>query len=109
MDAINSAKPVAGKAWTNVVVSSEAMAAIRQLHDDEQTAINTAIRAIGESGLTQAAGITATELDPSERAYYLRISGAPEVRIIAREVNSSMVEILDVVRPQTIHNLFHAS
>lgn len=94
---------------SQVVVSPTASASIGQLHPDEREALYVAIGEISANGLTGAAGITATELESSERAYYLRIAAAPDVRVIARKLNVSMIEVLDVVRPQTLHNLFHAS
>lgn len=95
---------------TNVIVSSQALAAIRQLTETEQAAILAAAhQAIAEHGLASAPGIRATLVDGTEQVYLLHMDATPDLRMIAQQLNSTMVEIIDVARAETIHNLAHAS
>lgn len=95
---------------TNVIVSSQALAAIRQLAETEQAAVLAAAhQSIAEHGLASAPGIHATLVDDAEQVYLLRMDAAPDLRMIAQQLNSTMVEIIDVARAETIQNLAHAS
>ena len=94
---------------TNVIVSSQALAAIRQLTDTEQAAILAANHAIAEHGLASAPGIRATLVEDAKQVYLLHMDAAPDLRMIAQQLNSTMVESIDVVRAETIHNLAHGS
>lgn len=91
-----------------VVVPSRVIAALAQLEPAEQTAVRAAFRAIGRDGVQSGGGVVARRLATPDPNYVLYLAEAPDVLVIVRATPDAPIEIVDLVRPETLEALFHA-
>jgi len=91
-----------------VVVPSRVIAALSQLEGAEQDAVRAAFQAIGREGVRSVPGIEAREVDAPDPFYVLYLDDAPDILVLARARPDAPIEIMDIVRPDTLRNLFHS-
>lgn len=95
-----------GKAW-RIVIHSQAVAAISQLTETEQAGVRHSLDSLQQDGIHTTDGVEARRLDSPEPLYLLRLTQAPDVRLIVH-VADDTIEVEDVVRPATLRSVFHA-
>lgn len=91
-----------------VIVPSRVIAAASQLDRTEQTAVQAALQHLGRAGVQPQTGLLARKLETSDPLYVLYLDAAPDVLILVRAPEQGPLEIVDLVRPETLRNLFHA-
>jgi len=91
-----------------VVVPSRVIAALSQLEGTEQDAVRAAFQAIGREGVRSTAGIDVRKVDAPDPFCVLYLDAAPDVLILARARPNASIDIMDLVRPETLQNLFHS-
>ena len=77
-----------------VIVPSRVIAAAGQLEPDEQAAVRAALQHLGRAGVQPRTGIATRRLETPDPLYVPYLDAAPEIVIL--------------VRPETLRNLFHA-
>jgi len=88
-----------------VDITGEADVAISQLAANDQQAIAHRLARLGEEGPS-----VLTRLKTADPLYMLHVPAAPDVRVVVRLGDDSTIEVTDVVRAATLHNIFaHAS
>lgn len=96
-----------------VVVPSRVIAALSQLEGAEQEAMRAAFQAVGREGVRSVPGIDVREVDAPDPFYvlYLFMSSTSMTRRISSSLRArpdAPIEIMDIVRPETLQNLFHS-
>lgn len=94
-------------AW-RVVVPHDIGAMFTQLTDAEQDSVHQLLAMLKREGVPMNANDIADRLPGAEPLYLLRVPGAPDVRLIVRIMDATVIEVEDVVRPKTLRNVFHA-
>lgn len=92
----------------HVVVPSRVIAALSQLEPAEQAAVRAAVRTLEREGVRSGGGIVARRLATPDTNYVLYLVEAPDVLVIVRGTPAVPIEIVDLVRPETLQALFHA-
>jgi len=91
-----------------VVVPSRVIAALSQLEGVEQDAVRAAFQAVGREGVRSIPGIEVRKVDAPDPFYVLYLDDAPDVLVLARARPDASIDIMDIVRPETLQNLFHS-
>jgi len=91
-----------------VVVLSRVIAALSQLEGVEQDAVRAAFQMVGREGVRSTAGIDVRKVDAPDPFYVLYIDAAPDVLILARARPDASIDIMDLVGPETLQNLFRS-
>ncbi len=91
-----------------VVVPSRVIAALSQLEGAEQEAVRAAFQMVGREGVRSTAGIDVRKVDATDPFYVLYLDAAPDVLILARVHPDASINIMDLVRPETLQNLFRS-
>jgi len=91
-----------------VVVPSRVIAALSQLEGAEQDAVRAAFQMVGREGVRSTAGIDVRKVDAPDPFYVLYLDAAPDVLILARVHPDASINIMDLVRPETLQNLFRS-
>ena len=91
-----------------VVVPSRVIAALSQLEGAEQDAVRAAFQMVGREGVRSTTGIDVRKVDAPDPLYVLYLAAAPDVLILARVRPDASIDIMDLVRPETLRNLFHS-
>ena len=94
---------------SRTVIPSRVIAAIDQLTPREQNAVRATLEAIQKDGITATPSIKVDKMDVEDALYYVHAASLPDVRIILRTLGADAIEVVDVVRPETLRNIFHAS
>jgi hypothetical protein len=91
-----------------VVVPSRVIAALSQLEGSEQEAVRAAFQMVGREGVRSTAGIDVRKVDAPDPFYVLYLDAAPDVLILARMRADASIDIMDLVRPETLRGFFHS-
>lgn len=91
-----------------VVVPSRVIAALSQLESAEQDAVRAAFQAVGREGVQSMPGIEVREVDAPNPFYVLYLDAAPDVLVLVRARTDAPIEIMDIVRPETLRGFFHS-
>lgn len=91
-----------------VIVPSRVIAAASQLEPAEQIAVQAALQHLGRAGVQSRPGLAVSKLETPDPLYVLYLDAAPEVLVLVRAPQQAPVEIVDLVRPETLQSLFHA-
>jgi hypothetical protein len=91
-----------------VIVPSRVIAAASQLEPAEQVAVQEALQHLGRAGIQPRPGLSVRKLETPDPLYVLYLNAAPDVLVLVRAPQQAPVEIVDLVRPETLQNLFHA-
>jgi hypothetical protein len=91
-----------------VVVPSRVIAALSQLESAEQDAVRVAFQLVGREGVRSTAGIDVRKVDAPDPFYVLYLDDAPDVLILARVRPDASIDIMDLVRPETLLGFFHS-
>ena len=91
-----------------VIVPSRVIAAASQLEPAEQVAVQAALQHLGRVGVQSRPGFSARKLETPDPLYVLYLDAAPEVLVLVRAPNQAPIEVVNLVRPETLQSLFHA-
>lgn len=92
-----------------MLIPSRVIAAIGQLTQSEQDAVHATLETIQRDGLKASSGLRIDKTDADDHLYYVHTANLPDVRIILRVVGEGTINVVDIVRAETLHNIFHAS
>jgi hypothetical protein len=70
--------------------------------------VQAALQHLGRTGVQALPGLSVKKLQTSDPLHVLYLDAAPEVLILVRAPLQAPIEIVDLVRPETLQNLFHA-
>ena len=91
-----------------VVVPSRVIAALSQLERAEQDAVRVAFQVVGREGVRSTTGIDVRKVAVPDPFYVLYLDAAPDVLILARVRPDASIDIMDLVRPETLRGFFHS-
>ncbi len=87
-----------------VTVPSRVVAALDQLDDEERASVFAALQLLQRSHLGELPTPWVKRLAVAEPLYLVRAS--PHVRVIVRLAEQVPVEVVDIVRPETLQSMF---
>ena len=92
-----------------IIIPSRVLGAISQLTGREQESVQALIEGLRQEGIRVLSDrVSVTKIGDAGNVFFVRLPDAPDVRLFVRLVDETTMEVEDIVRPQTLRNLFHA-